>query len=73
MDDFIGCEVCGKRAVDVHHIHNRGSGGDPTGSKDVIENLMGLCRICHVKYGDKEEYLCFLQERHKENMEASQL
>ena len=41
MDDFVPCEVCGKRAVDVHHITGRGNG------KDEINNLMGLCRKCH--------------------------
>lgn len=73
MDDFIPCEVCGRRAVDVHHIHARGMGGDPTGNKDVIENLMGLCRTCHDEYGDKEEHFCFLQEKHNQYMEASKV
>jgi len=39
--DFIPCEVCGVRAVDVHHIFGRGKG------KDNIDNLMALCRRCH--------------------------
>lgn len=38
---FVPCEACTKPAVDVHHIHGRGEG------KDVIENLMSLCRKCH--------------------------
>lgn len=50
--DFIPCEVCEARAVDIHHIEARGMGGDPTKSKDVIENLQALCRECHSKYGD---------------------
>ena len=41
IDDFIPCEVCGSKAVDVHHIEGRGK------NKDVIENLVGLCRECH--------------------------
>lgn len=32
---------------DIHHVDCRGMGGDPTGSKDKIENLAGLCRSCH--------------------------
>ena len=32
LDDFIPCEVCGSRAVDIHHIENRGAGG--SGNKD---------------------------------------
>lgn len=43
--DFIPCEVCGLKAVDIHHIHPRGMGGSK--SKDVPENLMALCRHCH--------------------------
>lgn len=39
--DFIPCEACGRPAVDIHHIDGRGPG------KDVIENLMALCRKCH--------------------------
>jgi hypothetical protein len=43
--EFVGCEVCGRRAVDIHHIEPRGMGGSKT--RDVIENLMALCRECH--------------------------
>ena len=39
--DFIPCENCGSECIDVHHIYGRGPG------KDVIENLMGLCRGCY--------------------------
>ena len=41
--DPIPCEVegCHRKSVDIHHIHGRGKG------KDVIENLMGLCRTHH--------------------------
>lgn len=45
--DWIACEVCGQKAVDIHHIEPRGMGGDPQGKKDVIENLQALCRKCH--------------------------
>jgi len=50
LDDFIGCEICGSRAVDIHHIENRGAGG--SNDKDVIENLMAVCRPCHIEHGD---------------------
>jgi 5-methylcytosine-specific restriction endonuclease McrA len=40
--DFIPCEVCGGRSVDVHHIRYRSRGGD-----DDIHNLAALCRRCH--------------------------
>jgi 5-methylcytosine-specific restriction endonuclease McrA len=41
--DVILCEACHRPAVNVHHIQGRGEG------KDVIENLMALCRKCHDK------------------------
>lgn len=41
--DEIPCEACGRPAVDIHHINGRGKG------KDIIENLMALCRRCHEK------------------------
>ena len=44
IDDFIPCEYCGGRCVDVHHINGRGKG------KDVIENLMGLCKNHHWEF-----------------------
>lgn len=50
------CEICGKQANDVHHIEARGMGGNPSGSKDVIENLQALCRNCHIEFGDKKQH-----------------
>ena len=43
IDDKIPCELCHRPAVDIHHIQGRGK------DKDVISNLMALCRPCHVK------------------------
>ena len=57
-DSFIPCEVCGNRAVDIHHIECRGMGGSD--EKDKIENLMALCREDHIKYGDKKQHIEFL-------------
>ena len=52
IDDVILCEVCGHKAVDIHHIDGRGKG------KDVIENLMALCRKCHnAAHGLEKTYL----------------
>ena len=48
------CEVCGKVAVDIHHIYRRGMGGSK--DKDVVRNLMALCRACHDEYGDKTDF-----------------
>ena len=52
IDDVVPCENCGKRAQDIHHVHGRGKG------KDVIENLMALCRDCHkAAHGEANTYL----------------
>jgi len=37
--DFIKCEVCSRKAVDIHHIEGRGN--------NDIKNLIALCRRCH--------------------------
>jgi len=66
IDSFIPCEICGKRAVDVHHIDCRGMGG--TSKKDGIENLMGLCREDHLKYGDKKQHMDFLRQTHENTL-----
>ena len=65
-EDFIPCETCGARAVDIHHIEARGIGGTKIGDK--IENLMALCREHHIEYGDKKQYMEFLKEKHKEKL-----
>lgn len=68
--DWMPCEIpgCGKQAVDVCHIDARGMGGNPSGSKDTIENLMGKCREHHNEYGDKKECKEWLKEVHLEFM-----
>lgn len=45
VSDFIPCEVCQAKAVDIHHIERRGMGGSKT--KDTPDNLQALCRTCH--------------------------
>ena len=58
------CEITGRKAVDIHHIDCRGMGGDPTGSKDRIEELQAVTRETHLKYGDKKEFMSFLYRTH---------
>jgi len=66
VTDFIPCEICGKMANDIHHIHARGMGG--TKQADNIENLMALCRNCHILKGDKKQFIEELQKIHNERM-----
>ena len=62
ITDFIPCEICGAKAVDIHHIEARGMGGSK--EADTIENLMAVCRQCHNTYGDLKNYKEMLKEIH---------
>ena len=62
--DFIPCEVCDSKAVDIHHIKARGMGGN--NKANDINNLMALCRKCHIDYGDKKQHIDFLTQIHKD-------
>jgi len=66
ISDFIPCEICGQKAVDIHHIDARGMGGSK--SKDEINNLMALCRKHHDFYGDKRKYKEYLKRIHHEHI-----
>jgi len=67
--DFIGCEVCGRRAVDIHHIEARGLGGSKT--KDFIENLSALCRECHIKAETKPEFNILVKKIHLKHLKKN--
>ncbi len=58
--DFIPCEVCGQKAVDIHHVDPRGMGGSK--AKDTPDNLVALCRGCHCEFGDKKQYIDMFKE-----------
>ena len=62
ISDFIPCEICQDQANDIHHIECRGMGG--TSKADTIENLMAVCRNCHLKFGDKKEHKELLKQLH---------
>jgi len=63
IHDFIPCDVCDSKATDIHHIDARGMGGSK--EKDVIENLMALCRKCHIEFGDITDLKPYLIEIHE--------
>ena len=63
--DFVMCEMCQQdRAVDIHHIQGRGMGGSK--EQDFIENLMGLCRECHLKAESDSSFNMFCRIKHLE-------
>ncbi|QDP49407.1 MAG: hypothetical protein Tp164SUR323001_29 [Prokaryotic dsDNA virus sp.] len=62
--DFIGCEMCGSEATDIHHILRRGIGGSKC--KDYIENLSALCRDCHNMAETNKEFNVYVRIRHLE-------
>jgi hypothetical protein len=63
---WIPCEMCGQTAVDINHIDARGMGGSKL--KDNIENLMAMCRKCHMELGDKKEHKVMLKVVHQVKM-----
>lgn len=68
--DFIPCECCGTKAVDIHHIESRGMGG--TKQADIIDNLQALCRECHTKFGDQKRFKEMLKDKHRKALEMRQ-
>jgi len=66
--DFVPCEVCGKKAVDIHHILARSEYKE---LENDIENLMAVCRECHIAFGDKVKHLQFLKGIHANKIKQS--
>ena len=66
IEDFIGCEMCGAKAVDIHHIEPKGMGGSKT--KDFIANLVALCRSCHTRCHSDKEFSSRTKEKHLLNL-----
>lgn len=65
-DQFIPCEICDQKCVDVHHIDARGMGG--TTEEPHVRDLMGLCRSHHEMYGDKKQFKELLRTVHRLRM-----
>lgn len=46
--EFISCEICGAKAVDIHHVDGRSYFGSKNkDAQDDVSNLVALCRFCH--------------------------
>ena len=67
IGDWIGCEWCGATAVDINHIDPRGMGGSK--EKDYIENLVAMCRKCHLEFEAKKISKEELRTKHLEKIE----
>lgn len=65
VSDFIGCEVCGAKANDIHHILARSIAKS---KENDITNLMALCRNCHSSKGDRKQFREFLQNIHNQKL-----
>jgi 5-methylcytosine-specific restriction endonuclease McrA len=47
-DDFIPCELCQQKSVDIHHVVSRSHFGSKNkDAQDNPDNLVALCRQCH--------------------------
>jgi hypothetical protein len=63
---FIPCEICNSKSVDIHHLISKGMGGSKT--KDYIENLIAVCRECHVKCHSSIDFNSKAKEIHINNL-----
>jgi len=61
-DKYIPCEMCDAPVVDIHHIERRNKT-----KNDYIENLVGLCRDCHIKCNDSS-FNMYVRIKHLENV-----
>jgi len=69
LDDKIICEMmCGAEATDIHHLQSRGMGAGKNSQKNYIENLMALCRECHIKAESDSMFNMFCRIKHLENV-----
>lgn len=57
IEDFIPCEICGERAVDIMHIIPQSKFGKKRKlDRDDIKNLMAGCRGCHIDYDHHKKW-----------------
>ena len=58
------CELeCGAVAVDIHHLEKRNKT-----KNDFVENLVGLCRDCHIKAESDSCFNMYCRIKHLENV-----
>lgn len=61
--DFIPCENCSAKSVDLHHLIFRSQGGS-----DEVENIAALCRGCHEKAHSDRDFNEYLKKTHENNL-----
>lgn len=64
--DFIPCEICGAKSVDIHHLIFKKMGGSKL--LDYIDNLIAVCRNCHDKCHNHPEFNELAKEIHLKNL-----
>lgn len=64
-EEWKPCEVCNGTFEEAHHINCKGMGGTNNLEIEHIENYIGVCRKCHIDYGDKKQHTEFLKQKHK--------
>ena len=57
------CEMCNQVACDIHHLEKRNKT-----KNDFIENLIGVCRECHIKAESDSCFNMFCRIKHLENV-----
>tara|TARA_R100000781_G_scaffold37026_2_gene26228 strand:+ start:1701 stop:2039 length:339 start_codon:yes stop_codon:yes gene_type:complete len=65
ISDTIYCEMCNSVAQDIHHLERR------TRNKvtnDYIENLVSLCRDCHINAESDKSFNMYTRIKHLENV-----
>jgi len=65
IDDYVQCEACdAARASEVHHIDFKKMGGTSDPDIDRIENLVGVCRVCHNLCHSNKEFNELTRRKH---------
>ena len=61
ISDTILCEMCSTVACDIHHIEKRNKT-----KNDYIENLIALCRDCHINAESDTSFNSYCRIQHLE-------
>lgn len=68
--DFCACEICGKKATEIHHILARSKYKHLVND---IRNLQAICRSCHEEYGDQIYLMPMLLKIHQRHLEIKEI